>query len=150
MSDFSRPVIIASIIRVGHVKSSVSNASRLLSIITLAENDDTTHKSALHVHWNTAFTNQNWILSKRTISIFDDITNLKGVVLSYAFLTPVERLWKEHTLRNDMSKPFNHNEDTQRARTRDRPWTLTVKSPNCFVNKALRSYLQRPIRRHFV
>src|SRR5258707_2077316 len=71
--------------------------------------------------------------------LIDYVLYLEGIVITSTPLNPVKGFQQEHALNicNQISALFSHSSYT---RTLDNPCTLTVKSPNDFVNNALRSY----------
>ena len=134
----SKAVIIASIIRICECHLSVRKASPLL-FITVSMNDTSRQeKYELHVHGNTAFADNDGFLSQVLVSFLRYVAYLKRVVVPHALLAPIERSKWEHTLRQIQ---LPHQLPDIRRLTRDRPWTLTEKSPKPLLNNAFRSYL---------
>ena len=55
-------------------------------------------KYKLHIHRNTTFSNNDRRLAQRIVSMFDEILQLKGIVITSTFLTPIKCFKKEHAL----------------------------------------------------
>ena len=55
-------------------------------------------KYRLHIHRNTTFSNNDRRLAQRIVSMLDKILQLKGIVITSTFLTPIKCFKKEHAL----------------------------------------------------
>lgn len=94
--DLSKAVIIASIILVCQIKSSVRNASFLLKVdgnnYSISIYPSLFVRHALHIHRYTTLPDNDWIISESFIGVFNDVPYLQTEVFSCAAMAPIECL----------------------------------------------------------
>jgi len=95
----------------------------------------------LDIHRYTTFTNDDWYLPQLLSTRLDDILDLQCVILFGSLSTEIKGIQDEHSLHRQHQAIV-----VVGSLTRDRPWTLIESVPNCFLNKAFKSYLVSSIQ----